>query len=383
MTSNRLNILITDADFKHTLGIVRSIGKRYSVFVLSFHRHSLSSFSRFCKGELIIPNYDKPDFLEKIIEIFKLKKIDVIIPVGSNSVRKFSDIRDEINKYVKILLPPVDSLRISLSKNESIKVAKAIGIPCPKTYEISDINDIDNLKEKLSFPCVIKSPAEVGYNIVDYVNNKDELLTKYHRIAVKVPDSAGLPIVQEYIEGVGCGFFALYLNGECGPVFMHKRVREFPPSGGYSTAAESIDIKEVEKYGRLLLDHLKWNGIAMVEFKLRKGGIPYFMEINPKFWGSTELAIASGVNFPELIISALYSNKISYSKNYKLNIRFHWPFNGDIGHSLLNPRAIFSVMKDCLSANTKSNFRLFKDPLASVMIIIFGFYTRCKYFINK
>ena len=46
--------------------------------------------------------------------------------------------------------------------------------------------------------------------------------------------------MQEYINGYGVGFFAIYDNGNLKDFFMHKRIRENPPSGGSSVFAESI-----------------------------------------------------------------------------------------------------------------------------------------------
>ena len=41
----------------------------------------------------------------------------------------------------------------------------------------------------------------------------------------------------------------------------------------------------------------------MVEFKVDpRDGIPKLMEVNPRFWGSLQLAIVSGVDFPYLIL---------------------------------------------------------------------------------
>ncbi len=40
----------------------------------------------------------------------------------------------------------------------------------------------------------------------------------------------------------------------------------------------------------------------MVEFKQNEGGDSYLMEINPRFWGSLQLAIDAGRDFPALLL---------------------------------------------------------------------------------
>ncbi len=43
----------------------------------------------------------------------------------------------------------------------------------------------------------------------------------------------------------------------------------------------------------------------MVEFKAdARTGTPYLMEINGRFWGSLQLAIDAGVDFPAILVAA-------------------------------------------------------------------------------
>ena len=54
---------------------------------------------------------------------------------------------------------------------------------------------------------------------------------------------------------------------------------------------------------RRLLEHFGWQGVAMVEYKVdERTGTPMLMEINGRFWGSLQLAVDAGVDFPRLLI---------------------------------------------------------------------------------
>jgi protein-tyrosine-phosphatase len=53
-----------------------------------------------------------------------------------------------------------------------------------------------------------------------------------------------------------------------------------------------------------MMRDLQWHGVAMVEFRYdRQHDTYWFMEINPRFWGSLPLAIAAGVDFPKALLS--------------------------------------------------------------------------------
>ena len=71
-----MNILVTDAGYKHTLGIVRSLGRgKLPPYVLSFKKNSLCGSSRYSKQEIVIePHFSKSSFLEMLM-IYKIELI--------------------------------------------------------------------------------------------------------------------------------------------------------------------------------------------------------------------------------------------------------------------------------------------------------------------
>jgi predicted ATP-grasp superfamily ATP-dependent carboligase len=130
------------------------------------------------------------------------------------------------------------------------------------------------------------------------------------------------PLIQEYIKGTGFGAFAIF-NKDSKPVatFVHKRLREYPITGGQSTFCESVKEPAILKYGLKILKELNWYGLAMVEFKMDEFGEPKIMEINPRFWGSMPLAIASGVDFPYLLYKLAVDGNIKEVNSYKVGVK--------------------------------------------------------------
>ncbi len=175
-----------------------------------------------------------------------------------------------------------------------------------------------------------------------------------------------LPMLQEYIRGDGCAFFAVYNKGKCGLTFQHKRIREYPVSGGASVCAQSYKNDQVQKYGKMLLDSLCWHGVAMVEFKLNSENIPILMEINPKFWGSTDLALEAGVDFPKALIDIYQGKDVPYQEEYKYPLKYHWLLEGEISHAISNPKAIPSIVLDTLNPKVKGNI-WFSDPIPTII----------------
>lgn len=359
-----IRVLVTDGNYKHTLGAVRSLARADFLVDVIGSRNCLSSWSRY----LYQLGYSQKQFNEKHIDKFinflSNSHYNVLLPIGARSVQLVSRHRNEIEKYCAIPLASQRAIELCLNKDEIYQFAAGLSVKVPQTWVFTGVDELQAKISKLVFPVVIKGKSEIRKDRPLYANNADQLL---NMVAIwgqgMSSEVVSFPIIQQYIDGVAVGFFALYQNGQCKRVFMHQRVREIPPSGGPSCCAVSIYESDLLVTGRKLLDALEWHGIAMVEFKRERntGGL-YLMEVNPKFWGSLDLALSSGVDFPVLDVCMALGEDIPYSEDYRIGLRFHWPLDGEISHIRENPKAIFSVLLDCIDPRTKSNVCL-NDPL--------------------
>jgi predicted ATP-grasp superfamily ATP-dependent carboligase len=356
-----LRILVTDGDYKHTLGIVRCLaGGGHAVYVASIASRCLSGFSRYCAGVLVTCNWHQDNneqaYIDQLGRHCLDNHIDLVIPVGYKNCELISKHKIKLEGITRMLIADYEQIRFAADKARVLQLADALSISIPVTYYPVSMSELPSIAGGMKYPCVIKSRYEHGINVIAYPNSAEDLQKKYVEIVDRYKFTNGdLPMVQEYISGSGCGFFALYINGVCRRVFMHKRLREFPVTGGASVKCVSIYDRNLLDAGTKLLDALKWHGVAMVEFKRDREGNYYLMEINPKYWGSTELAIASGLPFPLLTVQYIGGEDIPYSEHYDSNIIYHWPLNGDLLHGLHRPGRLGSIILDCLNYKVKSN----------------------------
>jgi predicted ATP-grasp superfamily ATP-dependent carboligase len=153
-------------------------------------------------------------------------------------------------------------------------------------------------------------------------------------------------LVQRFVPGHGAGIFALY--GTSGPVawFAHRRIREKPPSGGVSVLSESVRPGAVlQGDAERLLNTVGWWGPAMIEFRIASDGTPFLMEINGRLWGSLQLSIDAGIDFPALILRLARGEVLQQQPDYLIGRRLRWLL-GDVDNLLLQ-------LRDGLSATQK------------------------------
>jgi predicted ATP-grasp superfamily ATP-dependent carboligase len=87
-----------------------------------------------------------------------------------------------------------------------------------------------------------------------------------------------------------------------------------------------------------LLRRFNWNGVAMVELKVdRATGTPYVMEVNGRFWGSLQLAIDAGVDFPKLLMDCATGKPPANPPAYDTRVRSRW-FWGEVDHLIARLR---------------------------------------------
>ena len=348
-----MKVLLTDGNYKHTLAAVRSLGKRgVDVGVVSHIPCSISFSSRYCTSRYHAPDPKKDSsYAQSILDIVKKDDYDVLLPIGYAAVMQLSGIKAELERYVHVPVADPVALDLAGHKDETVKIAEKVDVRVPKTYYPQTIEEVRELARELDYPVVVKGAEEAGY--VGYANSPEELISRFSSI------SKYLPILQEYIPGEGYGIFALYNHGESRAIFMHRRIREYPVTGGPSTCAESVFDPELKRCGLAMLDELQWHGVAMVEFKKdARTGEYVLMEINPKFWGSLDLAIASGVDFPYLAYRMALDGDVEPVFDYQVGTRFRWLFPGEMFHAMTNPQAIPEILKEFSDDSTCSDVEL-------------------------
>jgi len=276
-----------------------------------------------------------------------------------------SKFHSEFSRRTYLPIPSFEKLQFASRKDKILKLAGDKGIPIPKTWYIDDISQLNDLKDNLPYPVVIKPIKSAGAVGVSYPNNSDELIKQYITIHQRFP----YPLIQERIPSHGNGYGASFLMGESGEVkasFVHKRLREYPVTGGASTLRESVRNDDVRDMAHTLLKALDWFGVAMVEFKMDpRDGIPKLMEINPRFWGSLSLAVAAGVNFPYLLFKMSRGENFKPVEHYQIGKKCRWLLPGDILHFIFNPKRM-SLLPEFIyfwDKQTSYDILSLKDPL--------------------
>jgi predicted ATP-grasp superfamily ATP-dependent carboligase len=327
-----MSVLVTNASNAKGLVVTQSLGKKgIEVTTTDYERFSCSFFSRYSKHHFLsAPAEKKPDeFINTIINYIKRKEIDVLMPVNSIETLLISKYKNKLTPYTKVPFEDFPKMMQLNDKNEVMKIADELNIRTPRTYCFGKIDDLERLSKTLDYPAVIKLRDATSSKGISYANSAHELISKCKQTIKNYNlDLSNYPIVQEYIPGNGYGVSMLYNHGNLRAIFTHKRLREYPITGGPSTLRISVSHPEMERAAMQLLEYVDWHGVAMVEFKVdERTNKPVLLEVNPRFWGSIYLAIVAGVDFPYLLYKMAKEGDVESVSNYALGVKARFLFN--------------------------------------------------------
>lgn len=338
-----MKILVTDGDNRAALAITRSLGRKGHAVVVGSDEHpSLAARSKYCFDTVSYPSPRKhPEaFIEALIRIVRDRKIEVLLPVSDVTTIPVCERKREIEPFCAVPFSDREAIDLAADKARLFDLAHHLDVAVPRTQLIREKDElsVDSLEE-LGFPVVIKpGRSRVRCNdrwvstSVQYAGSREEV----ESLLAMIPQEAYPVLLQERIRGPGIGVFTCYDHGRPLAFFSHRRLREKPPSGGVSVLRESIPVSPAAReFSIRLLNHMQWHGVAMVEFKLdERDNVPKLMEINGRFWGSLQLAIDAGVDFPHLLVSTVSGSPAAAEADYRVGVKTRWLL-GDLDRLLL------------------------------------------------
>jgi len=338
-------ILITDGTERAALATARAlVAAGYEVHVAAPARLSLAGVSRGVQPCALrtSPLVSPAAYAAELGRAVSARGIRVLLPMTDASVEAVLEHRHLLPPPAELALPLPDltSYRRASDKLAVLELGRSAGFEVPETVVLECPEQGSDLSQDL-FPAVVKPHRSV----VDVQGRRATLGVAFvadagacARALAALPRSAFPVLLQRRVSGVGEGLFVLRWGGRTVARFAHRRLREKPPAGGVSVYRESIPPDpELVSAGEQLLDTLGWQGVAMIECKRDpESGRHVIMEVNGRFWGSVQLAVDAGVNFPALLVQCALGDELPSltGTSYRVGIRSRW-FWGDVDHLYL------------------------------------------------
>jgi len=337
-----LTVFVTDGDQRPALAIVRALGGRgLTVIVGEQQRDSLASRSKYCTRHVTYPSpHVDCDAFDRFLSSFLAQeRVDVVMPVTDVTMHAVSRHQERL-RHCSLAVPPFDAFDRVTNKARLIEHAARCGVPVPRTHVVAGRARLTSVIDAVEYPAVVKpiysrTRTARGWvpGTAHYVRSRDELVRVYDDHEYLAFHTS---LIQERIVGPAVGLFVLFERGRLVADFSHRRLREKPPAGGVSVLSESVAVDPgLRAHAIRLLGSIGWHGVAMLEYKRdRRTGNCVLIEINGRFWGSLQLAIDAGVDFPFLTYQIARGLRPRPVPPGETGVRSRWLL-GDLDHLLL------------------------------------------------
>jgi predicted ATP-grasp superfamily ATP-dependent carboligase len=339
-----IKVLVLDGCQRSALAATRSLGRRgLTVFTADTRRVTLAGASRHSSQsfEYPDPRTRAGEFVDWVVSMREQLGLAAVLPLTDLTTMLLVPAAARLGP-ARLLAGPAEAYRLVSDKGRLVQLARDAGVRVPETVEIRSLAEFESCLHRCRFPLVLK-PAQskilegnrVHETGVHVARDADDA-----RAYLAAQPWLGLAacLLQEFIPGHGAGIFAFYAGGAPVAWFCHRRLREKPPGGGVSVLSESVPIDDrLREIAARILGIAGWNGAAMVEFRVDDNGAPWLMEINGRLWGSLQLAIDSGVDFPWLAWRAANGELLKPESGYVVGRRLRWLL-GDFDNLLIQLR---------------------------------------------
>jgi predicted ATP-grasp superfamily ATP-dependent carboligase len=323
-------VLILDANQRSALASTRSLGMAAAVTIICADTSikSLAGSSRYCDNYYQCPcaKATPQKFIAWLVKLIKAEGISHLFPM-TEITSQLLLLNHEILGDCILPFADLDTVMSLANKAELTKLAQRLGIPFPDTRVYERGNELTP-HSITNYPTVLKPALSHIWQKSHWLSTSVKIINTPDQLeqALQLPDFADHPFMQQaFVPGHGAGIFAIYNQGQAVAFFAHERLREKPPGGGVSVLSRSVvPDEQLLTMSKSLLDSVKWHGVAMVEYRISDDGTPYLMEVNTRFWGSLQLAIDSGVDFPKLLWQISNNDVITPVQTYTINQRLRW-----------------------------------------------------------
>ncbi len=299
--------VVTDAHYRMAVALIRDLGER-GIRVVACegeeYPDAMGFASRYVWRKVLLPKEGRIDSLFALCKALgeETGEKPALLPVGAVTLQALAAEKERFAAVCGLAVGSSEQLRLLNDKEAVRKLAQGLAVPVPEEYRREKDENEDAFFARVVLPCVIKPRCGEAYGLVAkdryrIARTKEALQAAYRHFREITREE---PLVQAYLSGGGLGCSVLADHGRVIASICHKRLREYPVSGGPSSCCQVIDAPKLEEYAATLMEQTGFTGPAMIEFKEDETGVPRLLEVNPRIWGSYPLTRASGTNFAEL-----------------------------------------------------------------------------------
>ena len=256
--------------------------------------------TRFFVDEFVkLPPAKDENFMNLLVDALKEHEADYYIPVHSKEFRVIAKNEQWLRDHWdgKFIITPQKTFELLENKKVGSVHMEQVGIPVPKMYD-----DISQITE---YPVFMKPDTGSASQGTRKIENR-KLAEVYAELE---PGSTFYELVKGTEFTVDCMF-----DDQGKLLGYNQRIREKSLGGGVIVSRNDYQF-DILPYLKKLEENFVFKGCVNFQYILRDG-VPYFIDVNLRYAsGGLPLAVASGINIPQIMLDIFEGNPIGEIKS--------------------------------------------------------------------
>lgn len=284
----------------------------YEVVVLGKPRNRvvIESDRLFSKyHEVDIDSFAKADesLVDVINGIVATEDIQFVSPSGQGSTIFLGRYGNRISARVKVVPVPDHELFVLLdNKCTCFDFCISKGIPHAQSLRLQTMPEDDEVACDFAYPIVVKEADAAGGRGVYYATDLSSLHELLRNKGLQYPI-----LLQEFVEGEDVAFNGFCVNGKIVACNMQHFTR-VPLAAGTVRVDVFVDNGRVRQVAEQLIKAVNYSGPINIDTRVSvSDGMPYIVDVNPRFWGGTQRSLVDGINYLSIALGLSAEQPIS------------------------------------------------------------------------
>jgi hypothetical protein len=287
-------------------------------------------------------------FRDAILDACRRYGADAVFPTSSATVIALARMRSELGDDVPatFICERWEKVSQLADKWGLDQVAHELGLATPRTV-LATPERLDDI-HALGLPVVAKPRLAEAAQGIRFLRTRDDVEQFVRSEPARVGHELEGPrfVLQEYVDFEvhnvgGCAQDGTYVS-----LLTNKHLFERFEHGGPGIVHITTEVPEIMETSRVLAAHFSWNGPLHFNFFLDRAGTYLLTDCNPRVWGSTELAVAAGVNVCQQAVDVMVlGRRLEPQSGYRVGLASKWLTPGTLQQCFRKPRtpgAIYS-----------------------------------------